>query len=309
MYLLDQATKVEEGRHLIRSYLIENGQVRYVNESFGKWKGLRIAMSGTIMMNGRVVLDESIVDYQDFPAFQRRQIELITKGCTTVAVAPHVPYERQLDSIYRRTRHAMVSSTIDYLIGFTLMLKRLTPRFIRHCQKVRVPFIRILLHSHAELNNLPWTHISQALTAYPIVLIPVVSEYSSKMQESLLAAWTNFCSSYRIHTSPPLEGNEVWNKGLLQKVGLYPEKGRMLIGSDADYLLFIDHHKETFDFKHQKVARNERIVYHEKDPMVVIIKGNVIKAGEKISLKPGYGRCLQVKRPGRFLTLDDSVVM
>lgn len=309
MYLLDRAWKVEEKTSGTRSYLIENGQVRYVNETFHKWKRQRVAMTGTIMMNGRVMLADSLLSCQDFATFQQKQKELIKKGCTTVAVAPIVKYERQLDSIFKRAKHTMASSTLDYIIGFTLTTNLLRPSVLRRCQHHRVSFIRIVVRSFDELDQLPWTHLSQTLSTYPTVLIPVLDEHSPRTGASLLEAWTSYCTLYRIHTSPPLAENEVWQKHMLQKAGLYPEKGAMLVGSDADYLLFLADNKETIHSKIQKVARDECFVYHKKDPAVVILKGTMIKAGESISLKPGFGRCVQVKRPGRFLALDERVVM
>ncbi|TWI58869.1 hypothetical protein [Halalkalibacter nanhaiisediminis] len=308
MYLLDQAEKVEENSSYKSSYLIDNGQVRYVSKTFQQWNKQRVVMSSIIMMNGRVMLSNELTLSHDYSIFQQQQNDLIKKGCTTVAVASYVPFERQLDSIYKRTKHAMASSTLDYIIGFTLPLKLLSPQVLRRCRHLRVPFVRIVINSVAEIEELPWSHLSQTLSSYSTVVIPVIEEESPKIRTSILSTWTSYCAAYRIHSSPPLEDHEVWRKAMVQKVGLYPEKGAMLVGSDADYLLFINNKTETVFSKDQTVARKELFVYHEEDPFVVILRGHVIKAGHVISLKPGFGRCIQVKRPGRFLSLDDLVV-
>ncbi|NEU31153.1 hypothetical protein GN156_10215 [bacterium LRH843] len=298
MYLLDQACKIEGRRSEICSYLIDEGQVRYVNGLFRKWNRHRVAMDGTVMMSGRVMLANSLLQASDFETFKKWQGELISKGCTTVAVAPLVHYERELDRSYKRAKHAMASSMLDFIIGFTFSNPSLLrPSVLRHCRKLNVSFIRVVIRSFEDISALTWTYLSQTLTNYPIVLTPVFEEVPLNMQASLEKVWQSYCSSYHIHTSSYYGDRDVWPKSLVQKVGLYPEKGALLVGSDADYILFP---KEE-----QIVATEDCFVYHEKDPTVVIVRGLVVKAGDKISFKPGFGRCLKVRRPGRFLPIEE----
>jgi hypothetical protein len=306
MYLLDKATKLDEEINTLRSYLIKDGKINYVTTSFDKWNKQRVNMSGVIMTNGRVMYDNELLTCEGFKMFQERQTQLIAKGCTSVAVAPRVQYEREIEAEYKRAKHAMASSTLDFVIGLTLPFKMVRPSVIRTCQNLKVPFIRIEIRSYHELKTLAWTHISQALSTYPTVFIPVIVSSSVKFELALLREWMAYCDTYQIHTSSPFESLDRWMKPLLQKVGLYPEKGSLLAGSDADYLLFHEERNYELYTLKEKVATKDRIVYDEKDPIVVVVKGEIIKSYDTITLKPGFGRLIEVKRPARFLSLSNA---
>ncbi|KHF40326.1 hypothetical protein [Halalkalibacter okhensis] len=305
MYLLDKVIKIDEERNETRSYLIENGQINYVTTSFDKWNKQRVTMSGILMTNGRVMYDDKLLESKDFQDYQNRQSLLIKKGCTAVAVAPKIQYAREIEAVFKRAKHEMASSTLDYVVGMTIPISLLRPAVLRVCQQFRIPFVRVEIQSFQQLKAIPWTHISQTLLTYPTVLIPVIAPSSDRLEIALLKEWMAYCSNFQIHTTDPLEVLTCWNKPLLQKMGLYPNKGTMLAGSDADYLLFRDERKDHIQSIDQKVARGDRIVYYEKEPDVVVLKGEIVKTYETISLKPGYGRLIDVIRPGRFLSLQD----
>ncbi|WP_332693306.1 hypothetical protein [Halalkalibacter lacteus] len=305
MYLLDRATKIDEEINTLRSYLIEDGKINYVTTSFDKWNKQRVAMTGTIMTNGRIMFDDKLITCTNFQMFQERQSYLISKGCTGVAVAPRVQYEREIEGVFKRAKHAMASSTLDFLIGITLPLAMVRPSVIRLCQNLKVPFVRIEIHSFQELKTLAWTHISQTLLTYPTVLIPVIASASIRFELALLREWMAYCENFQIHTTGPIEPLDRWIKPFLQMVGLYPEKGTLLVGSDADYLLFHEDRDYELYSLNEKVATKDRIVYYdEKDPILVVVKGEIIKTYDTITLKPGFGRLIEVKRPGRFLSLS-----
>jgi hypothetical protein len=305
MYLLDKVTKIDEERNQIRSYLIEDGQINYVTSSFDKWNKKRVSMSGILMTNGRIMYDDELLASKDFQGFQDRQSYLIKKGCTGVAVAPSVQYEREIEAVFKRAKHAMASSTLDYVVGMTIPISLLRPAVLRVFQQFRIPFVRVEFQSFQQLKTIPWTHISQTLLTYPTVLIPVIAPSSDRLEAALLKEWMVYCSNFQIHTTDPLEVLACWKKPLLQKVGLYPNKGTMLQGSDADYLLFIDEREGQVHSIDQKVAQGDGIVYYKKEPVVVVLKGEIVKTYETISLKPGYGRLIEVIRPGRFMSLQD----
>jgi hypothetical protein len=306
MYLLDRANKVDEEVNTLRSYLIKNGQIQYVTSTFDRWNKHRVIMKGTTMTSGRVFFDDKILSCHDFQEFQKKQSELISKGCTTVAVAPVVEYERQVEATVRRAKHAMASSTLDYIIGLTLPVKLLRPSVLRTCQNLRIPFVRVVFESFQEIRHLPWTHVSQTLLTYPTVLIPVVRCSSLKLEVALTKEWLSQCSSFQIHAAHSFQPFERWTKPLLQKVGLYPQKGPLLNGSDADYLLFHDENKADCVSIDRKVATNEQNVYHEKEPVIVIVRGEIVKANDAFLLRPGYGRLIEILRPGKFLSISEA---
>ncbi len=280
MYLLDRATKLENGERIVRSYLIEDDEVRYVNESFRKWIGMRVSMAGTIMMNGRVMLANSLLRCETVDVFHEEQMQLLKKGCTTFAVAPDLYYENNFESVFQRAKHRLINSTLDFIIGCTIPVRLLKPRFIQKCQKRRIPFLRIAIDQREQLDAIPWAYLSTLLLSYPIVLIPKTDE------QEILQRWFDYCDRYQIHTSKPIDDYEVWDKSLLQKVGLYPKKGAFLVGSNADYLLFPENEIDL------------------DEPAIVIIRGKIVKDGERCRRRPGFGKLIDIKRPSQFLSID-----
>ncbi|WP_227936202.1 hypothetical protein [Alkalihalobacillus deserti] len=306
MYLLDKATKVDEEVNTLRSYLIKDGQIQYTTSTFDKWNKSRVAMNGTLMTNGRITFDDQMLNCLNFRDFQEHQTQLITKGFTTVTVAPLVKYEKQIEAEFKRSKHALASSTLDFVIGLTLPINLLRTSVLRLCQNLRIPFLRIQIQSFNEIRKLPWTHLSQTLLTYPIVLIPVMEPSSMKLENVLTKEWETHCATFQIHTATSLQPLESWTKPLLQKVGLYPRKGTLLNGSDADYLLFHEENKNNHHFIEQKVAWEDQNVYHKKEPVIVVMKGEIVKSNDTISLRPGFGRLVEVVRPGRFLSLSEA---
>ncbi|MCM3713582.1 hypothetical protein M3202_05760 [Alkalihalobacillus oceani] len=299
MYLLDRAVHLHEDSLQSRSYLIENGQVRYVTGNFKKWKQKRSVLEGIALEPGRVMVANRLLDAANFTSFREQQATFIEKGCTTVIVLPKADYERQLEAVMKRAKHSLASSTLDYVIGLSIPLSLLRCSVVRRCQKMKIPLLQIKLTSCRDIQQLPWSHIAQTLMSYPILLIPSVSEGAAD-QQMLLEVWEQCCDSYHIHTAPPLIEEAPWSKSLLQKSGLYPEKGVLLHGSDADYLLFSPKDRGG------TVASKGGFVYHDNNPSVVVIRGQIIKENQMIVGKPGYGRYLQIKRPGRFLAIEDA---
>lgn len=299
MYLLDRAVHRNGDSLQSRSYLIEGGQVRYVTGNFKKWKRIRSVLEGIALEPGRVMAANRLLDAANFTSFREQQAALIEKGCTTVVVLPEAAYERQLEATLKRAKHALASSTLDYVIGLSIPLSLLRSSVLRRCQKMKIPLLQIKLTSCRQLQELPWSHIAQTLMSYPILLIPSVDQ-SVPDQQMLLDVWEQCCEHYHLHTAPPLLEEAPWTKSLLQKSGLYPEKGVLLHGSDADYLLFAPGDQGG------TVARKDGFVYHDNNPSVVVVRGQIIKENQTIVGKPGYGRYLQIKRPGRFLAIEDA---
>ncbi|MFC0559894.1 hypothetical protein [Halalkalibacter alkalisediminis] len=306
MYLLDKAMKIDEEVNTLRSYLIKDGQIQYVTTTFDKWNKSRVSMKGILMTNGRITFDDQILGCESFHEFQTRQKELIKNGFTTVAVAPLVEYERQIEAEFKRAKHALASSTLDYVVGLTIPVCLLRTSALRLCQNLRIPFLRITLKSFNDIKKLPWTHLSQTLLTYPIVLVPEIETSSTKLKSVLLKEWELHCANFQIHTAPSLQPLKNWSKPLLQKVGLFPQKGILLNGSDADYLLFHEESSKSHYSVDQKVARVDQNVYHEKEPVIVIVKGEIVKSNDTFSLRPGFGRLVEVVRPGRFMSLSEA---
>ncbi|WP_100407223.1 hypothetical protein [Bacillus solitudinis] len=305
MYLLDRVKKIEKGKLIPRSYLISNQKINYVNESLNKWKEQRLNAEGFMLDSGNIMIDNELLS-MDFSAFQQQQRQLLKKGCTTVAVFNQVNYEKQLLTQLKNAKHRMTNSSLDFVIGLSMSLHLLRPTVIRSCQKYKIPVLKIQVSTGDNLQDVPWTHIAQALLSYQVVLLLDIIGGNKRERQAIAHSWYWFCQKYRIPTGEVPDPHRNWPKSLLQKTGLYPIKGELLIGSDVDYLLYLDYAKTNLDSQALSVEEDSLLDYDKEEPNIVVLRGRNLKINDEYFLKPGFGYHIQVKKPGRFVPITEA---
>ncbi|WP_096200925.1 hypothetical protein [Bacillus sp. FJAT-45350] len=293
-YILDRVEKQEEDFVRKKSFFIQDSSVSYVNESMDKLKYLRVNAEGFILTPGHIMHDLTILEISKWDEYKKRMELLISKGCTTVITFSHVRYESQLKESIRKARHKMINSSIDFVVCVSTRAKALTPTFIRKCKREKVPMITVKLESIDELNEIQWPRLKEAMLNYQILIIPDYSSLQLKSKElrRLREQWYSLSRSYRIPTSELLP-NELtpYPKRLIKRMGLFPIKGELITGSDVDYNLY-----SKKEFKYGK----------EENPEVVVIRGKIVKAGNRIYAKPGFGKEYVIQLPGHFVTIEDA---
>jgi hypothetical protein len=81
---------------------------------------------------------------------------------------------------------------------------------------------------------------------------------------------------------------------VLNKIGLFPQKASLLHGSEVSYNLFLKA-REIIN-----VDEVELFHYHSDRLVVTVNKGKVVRAGEEVLFKPGYGEYVRVRTPSYF---------
>ncbi len=82
--------------------------------------------------------------------------------------------------------------------------------------------------------------------------------------------------------------------------GLYPQKGVIMVGSDADFVIFDENKKGKID-KNQMFTKckDSALVYHGWEvfgqPEKTIVRGQIVYEQGDITVKPGYGRIIRKK--------------
>lgn len=254
-----------------------------------KLKHVRMNTDGFYLSTGKIMNDFQLGKEMDFIEFKQHITELISKGCTTVIVYSEIPYVSQFSACMKRTRHNMINSSIDYVIGIKIKSHLLTPLLIRKCRKEKVPIILVEIDTIEELEKIIWERIREAMYHYQILIIPRLRrKQNALLQNHLAESVRKFLMNKKILTYLPFPDAHVeFDKNLCKILGLYPRKGELLVGSDVDYNLFRESERNNLS-----------------RPNVVVLRGKVLKANDTIHYQPGYGQEVIINVPGHFIPIE-----
>lgn len=296
-YIIKSAVLNENGLNENISILIENSKIIYRNKYFSKYNFFKLNVENFLISPGYVMIDFDVVKLADFQQFKERMKHLQTIGCTTLITACEVQFESQLGTCLKKTKHALINSSIDFVIAAKIPLRNLTATFIRQCCKFKVPIVFLEITSIEDIYSVQWQRIRDELFPYHCYLVPLWNlEVTSRKINELKSDWTKLLTENKIATqsTPPLEHTPVKQRFLLN-AGLYPNKGALNAGSDADYLLFLKERLKGVDNAEAPML-----------PDVVFATGKVQKAGQYVNFNPGCGKELQIKVPRKFVPISQA---
>ncbi|WP_413380534.1 hypothetical protein [Alkalihalobacillus sp. 1P02AB] len=299
MYLIDQVTEQSGNQLKDRVYLIDNGKIKFVNRDFAKWNQRRVNMSGLTLKAGLVVSEEQLLETADSLTFFHRQEQLVNMGCTTAIVFAKLPYESRLEQVYKTSMKKMEFASIDYVLGLEISLQLLRPSVILTCKRKQIPALKVVIKEGDDPSSLAWLYIAQVQRNYRVVLMPHFVSENEKERAWQQMVWKKETENYAIAEHFYITEEKVWTKCAIQKIGLYPEKGTLMVGSDLDYFLY----ENT---ENQLVEDIENLDYHYKKPSIVVLRGQLLKINEQFLSRPGFGRAIYIKMPGRLLALGSS---
>ncbi|MGY4690097.1 hypothetical protein [Salibacterium sp. K-3] len=219
---------------------------------------------------------------------------LIKKGVTTVLLLMRASSRGELKE-RERSINRQLDSPIDYLLVPSIPSRKLTPSFIRWITLNDYPLIEITFSSYEDCSRVSWDWIRQAVGPSSLSLMfrfPPTETLSDIRQKT---RWENLLST--LFPVLPFDSGPLLNKKELQICGLYPDKGSLVRG-DADYLLYYNT-EQTMDVSWQ-------YWYADRDPDVVVMRGQVLKAGEDRTFFDGTGKCRNDILPGRLRSIQHA---
>ncbi|SDM45390.1 hypothetical protein [Bacillus sp. OK048] len=295
-YIIENANILKETKLTKSSLLIKGNQIVAKQNHIRHNKFMKMNADSFIMTPSYVLLDTKIPLNTSFQEFRKYMIEnFLLKGCTTFITSISISYESELEDKIKETKTRLINSSIDFLICVTIPLRMLTPSFIRKCKKVRVPAIFIEIVDLDELSKIPWGWIREALFPYNCPLVPIISNELKKEARRAMSKWKVIMENGKIPSIlEELTENQPISIKVLNKLGLYPQKASLLHGSEVSYNLFL---------KAREILNVDEVGlfhYHSDRLVVTVNKGKVVRAGEEVLFKPGFGEYVRVRTPSYF---------
>jgi hypothetical protein len=267
-----------------------------IGKHFNQYRVIKMNAESYIMTPSYVLFNSYIPHIGSFHDLKKYLTEtFLLKGCTTLFTYVNVFYENELPANIIKLKTALLSSPIDFVIGVKVPIRMITPSFIRKCKKEKIPAIFVDLQNPDELEKIPWGWIREAMFPFNCPLIPLISSELKKEVKNVLSKWNGIMKSENIPALyEEIEENHPLPVSVINKIGLYPQKGSLMCGMELSYNLYL----KTKEI--QNVDEENLFHYHSDRLVVTVHKGKVIRAGNEVLFKPGYGEYVRVRTPSYF---------
>lgn len=296
MYIIENANILRDKQLITCSLLVAENKIAKMEGCFKQYRLMKMNGEPYIMTPSYVIFNSKIPLNESFQVLKTYLIEeFILKGSTTIFTYVTVSCENELAEKINDLKTALISSPIDFIIGVKIHLRLLTPSFIRSCKKEKIPAIFVELENTGQLELIPWGWIREALFPFNSPLIPIISSSQKKEERVLLSKWKGIMVKEKI----PAIYEELAEKKLLSipninKVGLLPRKSCLMHGSELSYNLYLK-------AREIKNVDEVKLFHYHGDRLVVSVhKGKVVRSGDQVLYKPGFGEHVEIRTPSYF---------
>ncbi|ANC77674.1 hypothetical protein ABE65_013055 [Fictibacillus phosphorivorans] len=270
------------GTDTVLSYLVDSQKISYVSQGPLRMNVMKMSMQGVKMIPGHI---SPLMSLNRLPIEMVRQnlSERVRSGTTTLLTSAEINYLHEAETELKRTRHLLISSSIDYCIGLSMSPEKITPQMMSFCRKQKIPFIQLNCKDFAQLTHVIWERISEANFSYGTVIFPTFpSSIDQKLKNTWHKKWNELSIKRQIPTLfHDLCESEPISLPSLKMLGLYPVKGGLFTGSDADYCIY----------------RTDGL----RDALqTVIVRGRIVFTNHDREQHQGYGKEIIVVKPRRF---------
>ncbi|MEH7075202.1 hypothetical protein [Neobacillus drentensis] len=295
MYIIENVNLLTDNQLKKCSLLINNNRIAKIDSHFNKYRLMKMNADPYVMTPTNVLFNSNIPQIKAFRDLKAYVIEeFLLKGCTTLFTYVNVSYEHELLPKISELKTTLLSSPIDFCFGVRIPIRLITQSFLRKCKKNKIPAIFVDLSSIDELEKVPWGWIREAMFPYNSPLIPIISSIEKKEVKSVLSKWKGIMKRENIPALyEELAENQLLSIAVLNKIGLYPQKASLMCGNEVSYNLYTKR-------KDKNVDDVNLFHYHSNRLAVTVHKGTVMRAGDNVLFKPGYGEHVRVQTPSYF---------
>ncbi|PMC39410.1 hypothetical protein CJ195_05660 [Bacillus sp. UMB0899] len=302
-YIMDRVGILKNDRIEQATLLVNQNKIEFMRQSMDNIKFMRMDLSSYLITPGYVMLDFSLHSLLPFQDFKQKIIEFLKKGCTSLLTVVDVKYEKELVSMVKQRRHLMINSPIDYYMAIKLPLKSLNQSMLRKCKQQQISIVFVEINKDDRLDLISWGWIRDAMFSNPITLIPYMTDESLSplKKQRTLQNWNRVVKEHRISSLHEyLEEGTPLTKDILMRLGIYPVKGDIRVGSNLNYNLYkLNELKYNIDGK-PMIKQNEIL------PTFTSHNGRLINVNGNISFLPGKGEECFISISGRFIPQSAS---
>lgn len=278
------------------SLVIKNNRIATLLPHVRNYHYMKMNARNYCMTPTHVFLDSQLPWIGTFEQMKPYVIdEIIKKGCTTVVTYVQLEHERKLKETMRNVELKLLSSPIDFVTCLKIQPRQMTISLARALKREKIPALFFSFSSIAELDDIPWGWIREAIFPYHCLFIPIFSTSSESEKHRLKLHWSLYMTEQKIpHLVDELKEGEPLAWHVLEKVGISPLKSHIHPGAEVSYNLYVStDYRNMFD-------ETELFIYDYNRLHVTVHKGTVIRAGDCVWIRPGFGEHVSIKLPRYF---------
>lgn len=296
-YIIENMNLLKKDKLEKISILVKNERISSIITEMKKYSYVKMNAGGYITTNPHIVFDPKVPIDTSFTEMKAYMTErLLKKGCTTFLTHVSVNLEKNLKNSLKQMKMRLLSSPIDYVIGVKIPLNTLTPSFIRAAKREKVPSLFVEFASIDELKEKPWGWIREAMFPYNSPLIPCFLMKEEREKKRARQIWNEIMSKHNIpYMKDELIEGEPLTLDALYKIGILPVKSHLHPGGEVSYNFYM-RSSEIINIDEKSL-----FLYHSDRLLVTVHKGEVIRAGEKVWFRSGYGEHVLIKTPSFFV--------
>lgn len=295
-YIIENADLLKKDGVERTSLLINGGRIQSIRPTFKRFTYMRMNASPYVMTSTHIILDKEVPFNDSFSRIREYyENTFLRKGCTTFLTYTEVDKEYLLKPKLQEKKKNLLNSPIDFIIGVKIPLRLLTPSFIRMCKKERIPILFVELEDRDTLENVPWGWVREAMFPYNSPLAPLFKQTTAKLRKQAHAKWIEILTKEKIpFIEKEIEEKIPLSHSTLCKIGVYPIKSNVHQGAEVSYNFYLKEDEANM------IEESDLFLYHSHRLMITVHKGMVIRAGDDIMFRPGFGEQVVINTPSFY---------